>query len=336
MKRILIITTGGTIACVKNYTGLSPVMSGEEMLDLLPHCYQFANLSFSNLMNLDSTNIQPEDWVRISNCIIDNADRYDGFVVLHGTDTMAYSAAAVSFMTVGVERPIVFTGAQIPLSSYGSDGIKNISDAIYYAAHTNINGVCIVFCGRIINGCSASKTDTFALDAFSSINTIDVGAVDSSRFYLNIDYKPNRTESMGLHHVGIDTGVLLIKLYPGSSPKLLDLSTVGCYKAVIIEAFGAGGVPALERSLLPQIEKIIKEGIFTVITSQCLRGGCDISIYEVGKNTERLGAVSAGTIGSEVLVAKMMWALFVTSDRKKLRKMLLTDYCGEFGNGHSY
>lgn len=332
MKNILVITTGGTIACTNTGTGLVPTMTGEQMLALVPQCRHYANLTCKALMNLDSTNIQPEDCRRIAEAIRDEKEQYDGIVVLHGTDTMAYSAAAVSFMTLGVQKPVVFTGAQIPISQPDSDAFKNLSDAVYTAAMIPLSGVYVVFCGRIINGSSVCKTDTQAFDAFSSVNTVDVGEVDSARAHLAIRYAPIRDSRDVSWRVSISADVLLLKLYPGARPSLLDYEAVKTYRTVILEAFGAGGIPALERSFLPQIRELCAHKILTVITTQCWHGASDISIYEVGRNAAQCGAVSAGYISGAALVSKMMWAVSITDDFETLKQILMTDYCGEFGH----
>ncbi len=331
MKRILVITTGGTIACTSTKAGLTPTMTGQQMLSLVPQCMEHAELTCKALMNLDSTNIQPEDCLRIAETIRDEEKNYDGIVVLHGTDTMAYSAAAVSFMTLGIEKPVVFTGAQIPISQPDSDAFRNLRDAVYAAAAIPLTGVYVVFCGRIINGSSVCKTDTQALDAFSSVNTTDVGEVDSGKAFLKIHYAPLRNSREFPWRASISADVLLLKLYPGVRPSMLDYETVKTYRTVIIEAFGAGGIPALERSFLPRIRTLCEHGMLTVITTQCWHGASDISVYEVGRNAARCGAVSAGCIAREALVSKMMWAVSITDNFETLKHILLTDYCGEFG-----
>ena len=332
MKKVLIITTGGTIASTEEGNGLTPTMTGEEILDLAGDCRRFADLTCHAVMSLDSTNIQPEDWLTIAGEIKKQKDAYDGFVVLHGTDTMAYSAAAVSFMTMGIGKPVIYTGSQIPISKPGSDALRNVNDAVYAAAESGLPGVYLVMNGKIMNGCSVSKTNTFSLDAFSSVNTGDVGEVASYRDHIRIDHIPQRDAGGYPWRITISPAVLLMKLYPGADPEILKHISFGNYRAVILEAFGAGGIPALERSFLPEIRMLYENGILPVITSQCLNGASDISIYEVGKNAAELGAVAAGPIVSDVLVSKMMWAVSVTDDPEELKRILAREFCGEFGS----
>ena len=332
MKKIRIYTTGGTIASTEGENGLLPTMTGDDMLNLVPECRTFGEISCRAIMNLDSTNIQPEDWTNVATALKEEVSEFDGFVVLHGTDTMAYSAAAVAFMTIGIQKPVIYTGSQIPISKPGTDAMRNIRDAVFAAANLDYPGIYIAFNGKLMNGCSVSKTNTFALDAFSSVNTCDVGEIDGLTKTLTINYQPNRLVDRYRWHTNVENKVLLLKLYPGVLPETIRYEFVRQFKAVILEAFGAGGVPAYERSFLPKIRELQEHGILTVITSQCLQGASDISIYEVGKNAAELGAVCAGPIVSDVLVAKLMWAVSMTSDLSELKDILSTDFCGEFGD----
>ena len=333
VKRILIITTGGTIASTEGDNGLTPTMSGEALLALLPESFLSSIVAVLPLMNIDSSNMQPENWIEIAGVLKHNQNLYDGFVILHGTDTMAYSAAALSFMTLGIKQPIILTGSQVPANKDGTDALRNLSDAIYVAASDGFSGVYIVFAGRIINGCSVTKSDSFAIDAFRSVNAPDVGTINASAGELKHAYYPIRScpENV-VFRATVDTAVMMIKMYPGLDPEIFRIAAEENYKAVVLEAYGAGGVPFLRRNVLPYIERLSRKEILTVITTQCWQGAADVSIYEVGRAAQQRGAIAAGSITKEALLTKLMWAVSFSSGYEHLKKLILTNFCGEFGD----
>ena len=170
MKQILVIATGGTIACRSTEKGLMPQIEMEDFLNYVPKIREMCCLHAVQLMNLDSTNMQPENWIAIADTIHKEYDRYDGFVVLHGTDTMAYTAAALSYLIQNSQKPIVLTGSQQPIQMEITDAKKNLHDSIMYAADPESTGVCLIFDGKVIAGTRAKKTKSFSYHAFSSIN----------------------------------------------------------------------------------------------------------------------------------------------------------------------
>lgn len=329
MKKILLLTTGGTIACTKSEEGYCPTLAGEDLLSHVPQIQEIAQFDVINVLNIDSSNMQPDDWVLIAETIRQHIALYDGVVVLHGTDTMAYTSSALSFMTLGVEKPIVLTGAQIPISQEDSDGRENLFDAVCVAANSGLTGVFVVFHGKIMSGCCLSKCDTTDTDAFRSINCLDVGTVRERQIILHrfLTAGKNKPE----WHTAIDSRVLLWKLAPGVSPELFDQKIRENYKAVILEAFGIGGLPMLKNSFLPKIWEWREENILTVVTTQCYHGRCDMSIYESGRLALNKGAICAGNMTREALLTKLMWLLSITQDPKELIEMLKENYCGEFG-----
>lgn len=184
MKKILMLTTGGDIAGEHTDTGLVPVYTGEQLVSMVPELREYCELECKDIMQLDGTNVQPEDWVTIAEEVYDAQEAYDGVIVTHGTDTMAYSACAVSLMVQNLQKPVIFTGAQIAMVDPDTDGKKNLLDAVH-AAVSGIPGVYVVFGGRIIRGIRAQKMYTRALDAFHSINAGDAGYVQDGEVFLN-------------------------------------------------------------------------------------------------------------------------------------------------------
>lgn len=329
MKKVLLLTTGGTIACTDSKDGYIPTLQGEELLKYVPQTQKMAKITSMSILNVDSSNMQPEDWVTIADAIHANIDSYDAVIVLHGTDTMAYSASAVSFMTLGLQKPVIFTGAQVPISVEGSDGRQNLYDALCVACNSGLIGVFVVFGGKIMNGCCVSKCDTTDIHAFQSVNSKDIGVIKNGT--ITVFNLPKERHSDYQWQKTIDTRVLLWKLTPGVSPDFLSREIEENYKIVILEAFGVGGLPMLRNSFLPKITQWREKEILTVVTTQCYYGGCDMTIYETGRMALNLGAICAGNMTREALFTKLMWILSITSNLEKITDMLRCDCCGEFG-----
>ncbi|QNL43914.1 asparaginase [Oscillibacter hominis] len=329
MKKILLLTTGGTIACTGGGAGYAPTLDGSALLSYVPEVRGLADIELTGILNIDSSNMQPEDWELIAKTIRDAEDRYDGIVIVHGTDTMAYTSSAVSFMTLGLRKCVVFTGAQIPISKEGSDGRENLLDAVCTACSSGLTGVYVVFGGKIMPGCCVSKCDTEARAAFQCVNRREVGCVHQGK--LRIFEYPSAPAGRPEWHIRVDNRVLLWKVTPGLSPDLLDACIEARYKIIILEAFGVGGLPMLRNSFLPKIIEWRERGILTVVTSQCHRGRCDMTIYETGRLALNQGAVCAGNMTREALLTKLMWILSITEDTDEIIALLRQNCCGEFG-----
>lgn len=327
MKQILFITTGGTIASSRGEEGFSPTLAGEDLLRAVPELDGLCQIRIKPLMNIDSSNMQPENWITIAETVFAALDQYDAVVVAHGTDTMAYTAAALSFMLRNLNKPVILTGSQIPIGEEGSDGRKNIYDAFCLACD-NIPGVYIVFGGRVIRGCRASKVDTKDFRAFASINYPEVATVDSG----SIHYRRASSEAIAGHpqlETNLCTNVCLLKLIPGTQPELFEKVKELGYRGVVIEGFGAGGVPFQGRNLVPKIEELLQAGIAVAITTQCLSGSSDLTLYEVGQKALKTGAMPAYDMATEALVTKLMWALGQTADLGEVARIMLTNYVDE-------
>lgn len=307
-KHLLVITTGGTIASVKDAAGLVPALSSEELISYLPELGEDVLLTTKAMYSLDSTNVGPEHWLEMAKAIKENYYKYDGFVICHGTDTMAYTAAALSYLIQGSSKPIVLTGAQKPIGFEITDAKSNLRDSIIYAADSESQGVQIVFNGEVITGTRAKKTKSLSYAAFSSINYPLLASVREGRIirYVHQD-KP---DTAPVFYDKLNKKVFLLKLTPGISPVLLP-EIFKNYDAVIIESFGVGGIPeSLEEVLFAELKKYKPEEKVLVMTTQVTYEGSHMEIYEVGKKlSDSFSILEARDMTLEAVVTKLMWVL---------------------------
>lgn len=322
MKHILLITTGGTIASSQSEDGLSPAIASEELLVHVPEIQQFCRVSTVSLYHLDSTNMKPEYWLHIAQYIRRVYENYDGFVITHGTDTMAYASAMLYYLIQNSLKPIVLTGAQIPIANRDTDARENLADAFAYAADDGACGVHIVFDGKIIAATRARKTRTKSFNAFSSIDYPEIGFVRGGivRYYIQESYTaPVRFFDE------IDSSVVVIKLIPGMRADIFDYVAEHCH-AVIIESFGVGGIPYYENDdFVDKIEMMIQRGIRIVITTQVPHEGSDMSVYQVGlRIKQKYELPEAYDMTTEAVVAKVMWTLPQTESAAAFKDMFLT------------
>ena len=240
MRNILILTTGGTIASVQSPDGLVPGMSSEQLRNHLPQIGSDIAIDIKELFHIDSTDMTAAHWIKIIDAIRDNYDTCDGFVICHGTDTMAYTAAVLSYMIQNSEKPIVLTGAQKPIGFEITDAKSNLQDSILYAADSLSHGVQIVFAGKVIAGTHARKVRSMSFLAFESINLPLIAEINNGHIirYLNIP-----SNGRVQFYDSINPNVFLLKLTPSMSPDLIP-EIFSIYDAVVIESFGAGGIPA--------------------------------------------------------------------------------------------
>ncbi len=328
MKRVLVLGTGGTIASSSTDNGLSPNESSSEIAQELALFSSHYNVTFENIMNLDSSNIQSEEWLTIAHTLYENLPKYDGIIILHGTDTMAYTASMISYMLQGVDRPIIFTGSQTPAGKTFSDAPSNLATA-FEGISKNVIGVTIAFNNKIIRGTRAVKVRTKGFHAFESINAPYRGEV----FADGLEVYPYQPPQGAAHEFALkDTicnDVFLLKLIPGTNPLIFDAITSLNYKGIVIETFGAGGMHYIRRDLLQSIERLIKRGIIVVICSQCLYESSNLSIYEVGKKLLSTGVIPAGDMATEAIVTKLMWVLGQTEDVSEIKSMFCKNFAGE-------
>jgi L-asparaginase len=252
---------------------------------------------------------------------------YDGIVVTHGTDTMAYTSSMISFMIQNPKIPVVFTGSQLPISHPLTDAIANLRYALSMAL-SKIRGIYLAFDRKIILGCRAVKVRTTAFHAFESVNIHSVATIDSSGLSIResqlFDYKDET-----LFNTNLEDRVFLLKLTPGTNPEIIDLLIQSNIKGIVIEAFGAGGVQAVRRDFVSAIAKASKHNIPVVVTSQCLYEQANLNIYQVGTNVLKQGAIEALDMTTEAAVTKLMWVLGQTNDLNEIRKYFSTSLAGE-------
>ncbi|MGJ7919892.1 asparaginase [Neobacillus sp. LXY-4] len=322
MKKLLLIATGGTIASIEGDEGLVPGLSADQLLQYFQHTDQTIDVTCQILMNRDSTNMQPEHWVEMAEAISKNYHQYDGFIITHGTDTLAYTSAALSYMLQGLKKPVVITGSQVPISFKQTDAKRNLNDAVRFACE-EIGGVFVVFDGRVIIGTRAVKMRTKSYDAFESINHPYVANISGNK--VSYYWRPTRSDQT--QELQVDTSlcsdVFLLKLYPGTKPEIFDFIKTH-YKGVIIESFGNGGVPFEDRNLLPKIKELTEQGIAVLISTQCLEEGQDLYLYEVGRKVAQYEVILSGDMNTEAIVAKLMWALGKSTNLQDVKQIIET------------
>ncbi|MBR2131277.1 MAG: asparaginase [Oscillospiraceae bacterium] len=320
-KKILHIGTGGTIASEASETGLTPELTSEQLLRYIPDISEFCDVNCIQLFSLDSTNIQPEHWVLIANAIREHYDQYDGFVVSHGTDTMAYSAAAMSYLVRGSRKPIVFTGAQKPIGFETTDSKQNLRDAFTVAA-SDMSGVVLVFNGKVILGTRARKTRSKSFEAFSSINYPFLAMVQDGRLIRYI--RPENMEEPKFTDA-VNPKVAVMKLIPGADCGMVDY-LLEHNDALVIESFGVGGLPTYQTGdYYEAVKRGLDAGKTVVMTTQVENEGSDLAVYHVGNTIKRnLPILEAYDMTTEAVVAKLMWILAQTKEQKAVKEMFYT------------
>lgn len=319
MKKILLIATGGTIASKSTESGLTPQLNSGEILEYVPSINQMCHVDTIQLFNLDSTNIQPRHWEALAETIHENYHKYDGFVILHGTDTMAYTSAALSYLVQNSRKPVVLTGAQRPIDKEITDAKMNLCDSFLYACDDKSNGVVIVFQGQVIVGTRARKIRSKSFNAFSSINFPDVAVIRNSRIIRYIETVPDEPPMFYTH---MNPRVFTLKLIPGMDAGVIHY-LLPHYDALIIESFGVGGIPCYEEdTFMLAIEEWMNAGKILVMTTQVPTEGSDMVIYNVGSRIkERFDLLEAYDMTPEATVTKLMWLLGKTKDFNEIRRL---------------
>lgn len=318
MKKILMIATGGTIASKESGHGLAPAMTGEELADSVPGIKDKCDLTVLQLMNIDSTNMRPRLWMMMRDTIIKYYDDYDGFVILHGTDTMAYTAAALSYLIQNSVKPIVLTGSQKPMGNPYTDAKINIYQSILYALDDRSFNVSIVFNGKAIAGTRARKQRTRSFDAFESMNFPYLALIHDDRI-LRYHAAPAPQEFRTFTQ--LNDRVFVLKLTPEVKADIFAL-LAGHYDVIILETFGIGGIPEYDDSFEKAIFGWVDSGKSLAVTTQVPEEGCDLEVYKVGKKySEHPGILQAADMTTEAIVAKMMWILGQTTDQAEIRQL---------------
>ena len=312
MKNILMIGTGGTIASEMTPSGLTPELNSTQLLSFVPRIGEMCHVDCVQLYSLDSTNIRPAHWLGVASAVRENYDRYDGFVISHGTDTMAYTAAALSYLIQGSPKPIVLTGAQKPIWFDGTDSKRNLTDAFLYACR-GCGGVQIVFNGKVILGTRARKTCSKSFQAFSSVNYPDLAVVQDEHL---LQYMRCACYPSPVFYDALDDKVGLLKLIPGTPAAVLEFM-LDRFDGLVIESFGVGGLPEYEgdASYFDIIHRGIARGKLVVMTTQVPNEGSNLAVYHVGGRLKSaLCLLEAYDMTTEAAVAKLMWIMGQTRD----------------------
>lgn len=311
MKKILMISTGGTIASIQTEKGLVPALDGNSLLSYLPELSSKCEVDVINLFNLDSTNVYYKHWLAIESLIEEKYAGYDGFVICHGTDTMSYTASALSYLIQDSEKPIVITGSQRPINLEISDAKTNLLDSFTYACNDLSSGVVLIFNGNVILGTRARKTRTKSFDAFSSVDYPKVAIVKDN---MVIPYITNLKKDTKFYKT-LNRKVGLLKLIPGTNEEILEFM-LQKYDALVIESFGVGGLPTYDGGYFNEVvEKYTALGKVIVMTTQVPNEGSDIAIYKVGHYLKQNPSIlEAYDMTTEAVVTKLMWIMSFTSD----------------------
>ena len=307
-KKILLLCTGGTIASRQMDHGLAPGMSADDILSYVPSVREQYEIDAVQVCNIDSTNMTPAHWTMIVDAVEKYYDVYDGFVVCHGTDTMAYTSSALSYMIQNSNKPIVVTGAQKPIDLEITDAKTNLIDSIHYAADDESRGVCIVFGGNVIVGTRAKKTRARSFNAFSSVNFPYVAVIQEGKIIRYIPQLPY-TEPVAFYRQVKDS-IAVLKLIPGSRPGLLDYLFQN-YDCLVIESFGVGGIPEnLLDEFYHQMKQWISKGKLVVIATQVVNEGSNMEVYEVGQRVKQdFDLIEAYDMMLEATITKMMYLM---------------------------
>lgn len=329
-KRVCLIYTGGTVGMTRTKNGYAPKVG--YLTEMLKNDAEFNRVCEWDIIEfdplLDSSNIGVAQWNEIGHEIYDNYDKYSGFVVIHGTDTMAYTASALSFMLEGLDKPVIITGSQIPFCEVRSDARDNLLTALIIARDARVKEVCLYFNGRLMRGNRATKISSDSLTAFDSPNFKHLAAVGIDIKYEAADEvhtcgKPN------LVTLKNNIPIAVIKIFPGISFRLFENILTEELKGIVLEAFGSGNVPGNDDGLIPLIQKAVNNETIISVCTQCLKGTVSLGTYATSSALKKAGAVSCYDMTVESAVTKLYYLFSKGYSVDEIKIMMETNLRGE-------
>lgn len=333
---VLIIYTGGTLGMAYDDSGALVPFNFGQILEKIPNLTNL-NVAITVISfpePIDSSNVNMQHWVDMAYIIYENYDSYDGFVILHGTDTMAYSASMLSYMLRGLSKPVVFTGAQLPISAMRSDARENLMTALEIAtAKANGNPVvpevCIFFNHMLLRGNRSKKVQSIHFDAFESENYPALAEAGIIIDYNYASIKPFEEGKKLKFYNRLDNRVMVIKLFPGITSKILDSCfDIDGMRGVVLETYGSGNSPS-ESWFINSLDRAVKKGLIILNVSQCNGGRVIQGRYQTSKDLKKIGVLSGGDITTEAAVTKMMFLLANEKEDSEIRRKLITPMIGE-------
>ncbi len=325
--RVLILFCGGTMVMEHNADGVltTPPRNRaiQNLLKIEPGLRQLADLDVVYIDNIDSTNINPRHWDKMAAEIAANYDRFDGFIITHGTDTMAYTASALSFALHTIGKPVILTGSQIPGHQIESDARRNLINAVRVAVD-DVAGVMILFYEHIIWGARATKVSESKLNAFHSINWELLGEIRIDIRYS--DNKKGRHQSPLEVQSGFEANIAVATLVPGTPVAMLLKLLESGIKGLVLRGYGSGNIAD---EYLDVIRRANKLGLPVVVNTQCMEGATMMHLYDVGKKALDLGVIQGYDMSLETCVTKLMWALKRASSIDDIKAIMHTNYCNE-------
>lgn len=336
---ILIIYTGGTIGMIENpETGALENFDFEHFKNHVPELkrfnYKIDALTFDP--PIDSSDMDPNYWIKMARIISDNYDNYDGFVMLHGTDTMAYTASALSFMLENLSKPVIITGSQLPIGQLRTDGKENLLTSIEIAAAVNSKGepmvpeVCIFFESKLTRGNRTTKINAEGFNAFRSYNFPPLANAGIHIVYdTHLIRRPAADKELKVHYL-LDNNVVILTLFPGIREEVVDaiINTKGL-KAIILKTFGSGNAPQ-RPWLFKRLKRLNEQGIIVVNITQCSKGSVEMGRYETGLQLLQAGVLNGYDCTLESMVTKLMFLLGHEYSKERIIELMHTSIAGEF------